>query len=688
MEDSELARVEKLCLDLYASPQISHLERMEAHRALMILQTSSQYLVQCQYILEHSRSEYALLFAAKSIMVIVSKDWRNISSTKRVALHKFIFEKVKAIQDPNHFISKSFISVLCRVTRLGWITEASFRTVIDDIVQLFQNNSQYVLLALRALSELVTEFNQAQFGLSSSGAVGGRLVAQAFRERFALTRCFHIALDLVQAASQEPRGSQGRVMLKEALHALQVCLEFDFVGTSSDDSDDGTSCLYIPAEWASHIATAAAVKQLFGIYESEWNGVQNEFDVDTSEDGAASTCLQILALLTAARRSVFDQASRRAFLAELLLGSTNIITRRVGLSHSESCLHHMCRSLAQIKTHFQLQELSGSPQYPAWLQTVTQFTIDAYSAWATVSSRSVSFLSSLWSSMVLPIPYLRFRNVYNAEKLANSEAPPEPSVEMGLNEAVPKVLAAYVQSRCDMCAFAALESLEDGGGAPPGAGTGGGFGEGIGGIEDDPLDDESLLLEELACFPVLTRFNFPQAAVMLESIYMDAHRKRSSAFQALIQPQQNQQVDMRTLRRAMTEAQARLAFLTYFIGVVVGGNVSRVASNCIENLDGINAELASLVFGMVMSTQQAEDAMTSQGKQPTEIIFGMGSDSGLKLELASLYFFRCFQNLYIESRAREDVATAENKRKQQQTLSVVSTRVCVCSMHLLALITG
>lgn len=623
-----------------------------------------------------------MLFASRSLLQIITRDWKNISTDQRLELVRVIMQKLANIRDGDinqatSYITRSLIQVVSRITKLGWAGNEKHRAIFNDVVQFLQAGGPHAVLGLRVLSELVNEFDQ---GLTNSDAgrmnSQDRLAAQAFREQGGLTRAFKLALESVQRYHQ----NNERLLLKEALHTLHSCLSYDFVGNGQDDSDDVVSCLYIPLDWAEHVARAPAIHLFFDIYKRQWQ-VANESELDTSENSAASMCLQCIVLLVAVRRSVFDPDSRLDFLVALLEGTTTLMREKHGLSHSEACLHNLCRVLARIKNHFQLIDLSRPPQYRPWLEEFAKFTESVLGAWRSISTRSVHYLMRLWASLVLPTPYLQVRDGYRisaptardsaspaAATKANDKAP---TYLTGLVVFVPGVVRAFVSTRADLCASAALAALDiDGGGAEAGDGGKGAFGAGIGGIEDDLLDDEGMLLEQLAPLSVLTRFRYGESAEGIATLFNDALNKRQQALMALTNAQlSGGSTDaINSAKIALTDSQARLAFLTYLIGAIVGGHVSRVSASVIERLDELNSELAALVFRMVIATQNAEDQIANQGQSSLALNFGFRTDAAWKLELAALYFFRCFQNLYIESRARDD---ADKSQRQKRTLGLV-----------------
>lgn len=81
MTPVQLQQLESLTEKAYNSP--SHAERTQAEEALKIF-TTPEYLAQCKFILDNSHNDYATLFAASSMMKILTNAWNNFSVADRV----------------------------------------------------------------------------------------------------------------------------------------------------------------------------------------------------------------------------------------------------------------------------------------------------------------------------------------------------------------------------------------------------------------------------------------------------------------------------------------------------------------------------------------------------------------------------------------------------------------------------
>jgi hypothetical protein len=82
MDAGQLRSLEALCKVLYESANES--ERAHAQQSVLILQSSAEYIPQCQYVLDNSSSPYALLVASNSLTKLITTHWNNFTGPQRV----------------------------------------------------------------------------------------------------------------------------------------------------------------------------------------------------------------------------------------------------------------------------------------------------------------------------------------------------------------------------------------------------------------------------------------------------------------------------------------------------------------------------------------------------------------------------------------------------------------------------
>jgi exportin-7 len=165
MDAQQLAQVESLCETLYTGIPTKlnggeTVSRQEAQQRLLSLQSNAEYIPQCQYILDHSSSQYARLVATNSLIELITLHWNNFTVPQRVDIRNYVLaylaNKGPALQD---FLVLSLIKLVCRITKLGWFDDATHRELPDDVTKFLQATVDHCILGLKILNQLVDELN-------------------------------------------------------------------------------------------------------------------------------------------------------------------------------------------------------------------------------------------------------------------------------------------------------------------------------------------------------------------------------------------------------------------------------------------------------------------------------------------------------------------------------------------------
>ena len=82
LQEGQLQQFEAYCEKLYTSPDAN--ERAAAEAALVQLSSSSEYIPQCQFVLDHSKLAYAQLVAANALKKLLMQSWNHLSIQQRV----------------------------------------------------------------------------------------------------------------------------------------------------------------------------------------------------------------------------------------------------------------------------------------------------------------------------------------------------------------------------------------------------------------------------------------------------------------------------------------------------------------------------------------------------------------------------------------------------------------------------
>ncbi|KAJ7517501.1 hypothetical protein O6H91_21G026900 [Diphasiastrum complanatum] len=447
-----LSRLEVLCERLYNSQDPS--ERAHAETTLQCFSLNTEYISQCQLILENSTSPYAQLLASSSLVKQVTE--RTLSLQLRVDIRNYVLQYLAAKgQGLQAFVTSSLILLLSRITKLGWNDDDRFRDVAKEAMKFMaQATVEHFYIGLKILNQLVAEMNQASPGLSLTHH---RKISCSFRD-LALFQTFQISLtSLSQLKSDDER------LREQAISLALKCLSFDFVGSSMDESSEDVGTIQIPSSWRPLLEDPSTMQMFFDYYACTKPPLSNE-------------ALECLVRLASVRRSLFSGESERLkFLSQMMRGTREILQTQQGLSEHEN-YHEYCRLLGRLKTNYQLSELVTAENYADWIRLVAEFTIKSLQSWQWASG-SVYYLLSLWARLITSVPYLKNDS---------------PSL---LDGYVPQITEAFITSRFD--SVQAL--LQDNSG-------------------EDPLDKAELLEDQLESLPYLCRFQYEKTSSYMISL--------------------------------------------------------------------------------------------------------------------------------------------------------------------------
>ncbi|KAM3330160.1 hypothetical protein ACQJBY_026878 [Aegilops geniculata] len=305
-----LAQLEVLCEKLYNSRDSA--ERAHAESTLKCFSENSDYISQCQYILDNASTPYALMLASTSLVKQVSD--RSHSLQLRLDIRNYVMNYLAA-RGPKlqNFVTISLIQLACRITKFGWFDDDRFREIFKEATDFLALASQdHYLIGLKILNFLVMEMNQAN---SAMPLTLHRKIATSFKDQF-LLQIFQISLTSLHQLKSEVPDELRRVPISLALR----CLSFDFVGSPVDESSEEFGTVQLPASWRPLLQDPSTVQIFFDYYKVN----------DTSVSKEALECLVRLASV---RRSLFvEDPARSQFLSHLMSGTREILQTGQGLA--------------------------------------------------------------------------------------------------------------------------------------------------------------------------------------------------------------------------------------------------------------------------------------------------------------------------------------------------------------------
>ncbi|EEC50702.1 predicted protein [Phaeodactylum tricornutum CCAP 1055/1] len=548
MDAAQLVQVEALCETLYtgvaANFDSETVTRSEAQQRLLSLQSNAEYIPQCQYILDNSKSQYARLVASNSLIELVTIHWNSFTVPQRIDIRNYVLGYLAnngpSLQD---FLVLSLIKLVCRITKLGWFDDSAHRELADDVTKFLQATVDHCILGLKILNQLVDELNIPTSGRTLTQH---RKTSVSFRD-VCLLKVFQLGLTTLK---QLQTGAI-TILGEQALSLTVRCLNFDFIGTNPDESTEDVGTIQAPTSWRPLLSDPATTELLFEFYAN-------------TEPPQSSKAMEALILLSSVRRSLFPTDKDRAvFLGRLITGIREMMSNRTGLQHQDN-YHQFCRLLGRLKANYQLSELVKADGYLEWLELAATFTVQSVQNWQ-YSTNSIHYLLALWARLVSAVPYIR------PETGARGHV-------AHLEKQVLLVAETYIDS---MLGSSETVIRSDG-------------------ALEDPLDDDGSLKEQLDRLPIICRFQYGTVANLilnkfdpLLNSYQDIVAKLGSSATNSAPPDVMLRVEI---------IEGQLTWLVYIVGAIVGGH-SWSSTHMADGEETIDASLSRRVLQLAQGME-------------------------------------------------------------------------------------
>ncbi|KCV72164.1 hypothetical protein H696_01566 [Fonticula alba] len=427
-------------------------------------------------------------------------------------------------------------------------------------------NPPLIHLGLILLQCLVTEIDQASgIWVHSSQH---RKLASIFRDN-QLLHIFEHSLKLLMSflkMKPDELGMDGPRVIESLFVLIRSCLSFDFVGASSqEEGSEDAATIQVPDSWRAALKSPPDEP---GPAEALFKSV-TYFGQDL-----AALPMECLVLVCSFRRSFFPAAADRLnFLNKLVTGSNNLLKDGSFLS-KEDAYHEFCRFLSRLKFYYQLSEVTATTDYFDWINSVYNFTLQALQSWHW-SPNSLQYILSFWDR-IFQWAFLHL-DMAISQQISNFAA---------------SICRTYIKTRL------ASVTISSGG---PGPGDANGPGTGATGSpgDDNPLDEEELLLGELDLLSSALRCHYETTALeitkMIDQLTMN--------YQSMLAMGQ-------TADRAVTEA--HLAWLVYIAGRCIAGRSIFKPTDEHDRLDG------SLVCSVLRLSGVHDNWISSPAAPPPE----------------------------------------------------------------------
>uniref|UniRef100_A0A8C5NK18 Exportin 7 n=1 Tax=Junco hyemalis TaxID=40217 RepID=A0A8C5NK18_JUNHY len=336
-----------------------------------------------------------------------------------------------------------------------------------------QDSVEHCIIGVTILSQLTNEINQAD---TTHPLTKHRKIASSFRDS-SLFDIFTLSCSLLKQASGKNlnlHDESQHGLLMQLLKLTHNCLNFDFIGTSTDESSDDLCTVQIPTSWRSAFLDSSTLQLFFDLYHS----------IPPSFSPLVLSCLVQIASV---RRSLFNNAERAKFLSHLVDGVKRILENPQSLSDPNN-YHEFCRLLARLKSNYQLGELVKVENYPEVIRLIANFTVTSLQHWE-FAPNSVHYLLSLWQRLAASVPYVKATEPHMLETYT------------------PEVTKAYITSRLESVHIILRDGLED------------------------PLEDTGLVQQQLDQLSTIGRCEYEKTCALLVQLFDQA----AQSYQELLQ---------------------------------------------------------------------------------------------------------------------------------------------------------
>lgn len=466
MDQAQLQQVESLSHALYQGT--NQALRTEAQQQLLTLQSSIDFIPQCQFILDHSTQLYAQIVAISSLEALVTQFWINFTIPQKLSLHTYLLAYLgNHAETLQEYAVGHLTKLSARITKLGWFDSVEFREIVSEISKFFDAQSQaHHLVGMKLLNSLVDEMNTP---LNGRSLTTHRKTAVSFRDHI-LLNIFTLAINQLKLLQSQLKSGMRTLQVDQMLNSLlqlaTQCMAFDFIGANPEESSEDVGTLQVPSTWRNIIQDVGNLQLFFDLYS-------------LCDPPLSQLALEAIVQLSSVRRSVFSSEQERTlFLQTLVTNLQRIMSSKHGLEHIEN-YHEFCRILGRLKASYQLSELVKLTNFSDFLELAGDFTIKSLANWQSCMN-SIHYLLALWGRLVAALPYLR-ADVLDSQKQANL-----------LKQINLSVVQSYIQTMLDSVEAVVNDS-----------------------DIDDPLEDEGSLKEQMERLPVIARLQYDVIAQYL-----------------------------------------------------------------------------------------------------------------------------------------------------------------------------
>ncbi|KAK8801931.1 hypothetical protein WA158_006326 [Blastocystis sp. Blastoise] len=582
MDDKGLLVFEGLCNQMFQPGDVA--QQQKAAQSIQEIAGHRDFLSKADYIIQNSKNMYALYITASSLTTSLTNMWNNYDNDQknqiRALIVNFLDNCGTILPD---YVVNACSKVIGRITKLMWNDDPSQRDINSQFQQFMSHSPCHIYLGFQIISEIVREMNTV---LPNQQRTNHRKTAISFRD-VALANIVMTALNTIKDIYMNTIILENETIkfkiYESAVSLLVISLQYDFIGTNSDETAEEISTIQIPSRWDTFIIEPDTINLLFNVYM-------------IGNHTICKSILEVLLCLVSIRRSIFNSPDQRSlYLNAIIDGLTRLLTSTYMLN-DESIFNVFGQICGRLKSNFQLLELTHAQSYGQFMSLITNLTIHTFQNWEQYSN-SISYLLIFWSRMVSAEKYLS-----NDEMTRNTEH--------FLSNSVPVIVKAYIEGKLGTVDHYVEDS------------------------DIDPLTNNEILSSEMQQLPTIVRFQYSVTSQFIIDSFDPLFNHYTETTRMINSYIHNNQPEINKLKRDITIMENKLTWLINIISGVITGQCFQ-EQQIEEKQHEIDAELCKRVFKLLTTINYRLNNYKGEYKVD------------FRLELSLLTFFDSFKRNFI-----------------------------------------
>ncbi|OMJ80307.1 hypothetical protein SteCoe_19460 [Stentor coeruleus] len=296
-----------------------------------------------------SRHTSLLYLCLNSFLKILPVEWKKLTLEQRSHIHSSLLSMlISETSHPNYLLSILSKS-LARVCRLSLIEFSNTKATITFLLQSISQSSQNLSISLKFFEELIIEIHEP---LKSKSKFINRKILIKFRDS--------ILTEILSYTTNAISSLQHIDHIKSFLNIFILCLNYDILNTTNDESADDPICLHIPSQWKSILIKQELLESLEKIL------IESIGEIELLG-------IRVLSQLGAIRKSVFTCLEEREFFMRRYLEIVMKIMKFKVLCDDN--LYEFLKAVKRFLCNFGVKDISTIGDFGAFLESLAQYTL-------------------------------------------------------------------------------------------------------------------------------------------------------------------------------------------------------------------------------------------------------------------------------------------------------------------------